>query len=284
MWLVASKKRERADPLIKLVSGLSAEERRLLQKGIEGGDLRVKSFDHSLKFSTELVRFGYFSDPHIGAREFDWALWRKMVAYFKKVAIKTVYSPGDIVEGMSGRAGQIYDLQAIGFRAQVKLAISAIDMLKGMEVYSILGNHDLWYKDKSGVDASVGEAIQAKCPHYHHLGDWEADVVLAKGVTMKIFHANDGTAYATSYKLQKLIESLEGGKKPALILSGHYHKQLAMFSRNVWGFECGTMCGQTQWMRGKKIAAHKGFGVIELWVKPTGGIERLRHEFFPHYD
>lgn len=57
-----------------------------------------------------------------------------------------------------------------------------------------------------------------------------------------------------------------------------------MFSRNVFGFECGTLCGQTQWMRGKKIAAHKGFGIVEIWVAKEGGIERLRHEFFPHYD
>lgn len=275
---------KREDPLIKLIGGLSPEERHHLRKSIEGGDIRVKSFDHRLHFSTHLIRFGYFSDPHIGAREFDWLLWRKMAAFFREVGVKIVYSPGDIVEGMSGRPGQIYDLEAIGFQAQVKLAAKAIDMLKGMEVYSILGNHDLWFKDKAGVDASVGVELAQRCPHFHHLGDWEADVVLAKGVTMKLFHSNDGTAYATSYKLQKLIESLEGGKKPALILSGHYHKQLAMFSRNVWGFECGTLCGQTQWMRGKKIAAHKGFGVIELWVKPTGGIERLRHEFFPHYD
>lgn len=34
----------------------------------------------------------------------------------------------------------------------------------------------------------------------------------------------------------------------------------------------------------KKLPAHMGFGVIELWVSKRGGIERLRHEFFPFYD
>lgn len=207
------------DPLVKLISGLSEVEKKEILHSLKGSRRTVTKHDHS--FSGNLVRFGYFSDPHIGAKEFDWVLWSKMVSLFKKEGIKTVYSPGDIVEGMSGRPGQLYDLEAIGFRAQVALAQKAIEMLKGMDVYAILGNHDLWFKDKAGVDASVGETLQERCAHYHHLGDWEADVVLAKGVTMKLYHANDGTAYATSYKLQKLIESLEGGKKPALILSGH---------------------------------------------------------------
>lgn len=63
-----------------------------------------------------------------------------------------------------------------------------------------------------------------------------------------------------------------------------YHKQVAIFRRNVFGFECGTLCGQSQFMRGKKLPAHMGFGIIELWVARKGGIERLRHEFFPFYD
>lgn len=115
------------------------------------------------------------------------------------------------------------------------------------------------------------------------MGEWEADIKLAPNVIMKLFHGNDGTAYADSYKLQKLIESFQGGKKPNIVLSGHYHKQVAIFRRNVFGFECGTLCGQTKFMRGKKLPAHMGFGIIELWVNKTG-IARLRHEFFPYYD
>ena len=128
----------------------------------------------------------------------------------------------------------------------------------------------------------AGKELAHRNPNVHFLGEWEARVQLAPQVEMMLFHSNDGTAYADSYKLQKLIESLEGGDKPAIILSGHYHKQVAVFRRNVFGFECGTLCGQTRFMRGKKIPAHKGFGVIELWCGERG-VERLRHEFLPHY-
>src|SRR6267142_2811085 len=108
------------DPLVKLIGGMSAQERRVLQKSIEGGASKVGHFDHhSVHFSTNLVRFGYFSDPHIGNKCFDWKLWKTMCAFFKKVGIKVVYSPGDIVDGMSGRPGSIYELDAIGFQAHV---------------------------------------------------------------------------------------------------------------------------------------------------------------------
>jgi len=88
---------------------------------------------------------------------------------------------------------------------------------------------------------------------------------------------------ATSYKLQKLIESFSVGVKPHIVLSGHYHKALYMFSRGVHGLECGTLCGQTAWMRGKKIPAHMGFGFCRVYYNRRG-VERFLHEFVPWYE
>lgn len=283
MSKVASKvNRDTTSSRKETLDSLTPLEQKMVLRGLRAGHKPVPHYRHD--FDQKHVRFGYFSDPHIGSKYFDWHLWSKMVAHFKNEGIKTVYSPGDIVEGMSGRPGNVYELEAIGFNAQVSLAVRAISMFGKIQVHSILGNHDLFFKDKTNVDASVGELLALKCDNYHHLGDWEADIEIGKNCTMKLFHANDGTAYATSYKLQKLIESLEGGKKPDIILSGHYHKALYMFCRNVHGFECGTICSQTGWMRGKKIAAHKGFGIIDVWIAKKGGVERLTHQFTPAYD
>ena len=178
--------------LTQLVAGLSEAEQKVLEKSLKAGKREVQLHDH--RFSSKVVRFGYFSDPHIGSKYFDWNLWSRMADYFKQQGIKVVYSPGDIVEGMSGRPGQLYELEAIGFNAQADLAAQALNALKPLQVYSILGNHDLWFKDKSGVDASIGRELEHQCSHFHCLGDWEADVQLGKGVVMKLFHANDGTA------------------------------------------------------------------------------------------
>lgn len=263
----------------EMLTHLTPAEKRLIVKGL-GRKSKVKRFKHS--FGSKHIKFGYFSDPHIGHEKFSEELWDKMISFFKREGIDTVYSPGDIVEGMSGRPGHIYELVDIGFQAQVEHSAELIRACP-FHIFSILGNHDLWFKQKGDMGANIGDALEARCKNFTCLGEWEADVVLANNVVMKLFHANDGSSYAISYKIQKLIESFTGGEKPSMVLSGHYHKQIQVFLRNVFGFECGTLCGQSIFMRGKKLAAHMGFGVIEIWVNGTG-IERLRHEFIPHFE
>lgn len=260
---------------------LTPNEVRLIQQSLRANRPQNRTADHT--GYGKHFKFGYYSDPHCGERHFHEDLWEQMIVTFKKEGIQTVYCPGDNLEGMSGRPGHIYELAHIGATAQLNYATSLFNLGDSLRFYIIDGNHDQWFKEKNNAGLVAGAELERRCKNVTFLGEWEADIKLAPNVVMKLYHGADGTAYADSYKLQKLIESLEGGKKPQLILSGHYHKQVAIFRRNVFGFECGTLCGQTRFMRGKKLPAHVGFGIIEIWVDKTG-ISRLRHEFFPYFD
>lgn len=260
---------------------LTPEEIKMVQKSLRGNKPSQKLHNHS--FNGKHIKFGYYSDPHVGEAHFHEELWHSMCKFFVSEGIKNVYCPGDNVEGMSGRPGHIYDLTHIGASAQLAYASELFASAPKLNFYIIDGNHDQWFKEKGNTGLVVGRELEKMNKNVTFLGEWEADVKLAPNVIMKLFHGNDGTAYADSYKLQKLIESFQGGKKPNIVLSGHYHKQVAIFRRNVFGFECGTLCGQTKFMRGKKLPAHMGFGIIEIWVNKNG-IARLRHEFFPYYD
>lgn len=260
---------------------LTAREVKIVKQSLQSRP-QYREVDHS-RFYGQHFRFGYYGDPHMGEKHFHEDLWRQMVFFFRKEGIKNVYCVGDNLEGMSGRPGHIYELAHIGATAQIEYATKMFHLAPDIQFYIIDGNHDQWFKEKGNIGLVAGKSLANANPNVHFLGEWEARVQLHPKVDMMLFHANDGTAYADSYKLQKLVESLEGGKKPSIILSGHYHKQVAIFRRNVFGFECGTLCGQTRFMRGKKIPAHKGFGVIEVWAGKRG-VERLRHEFLPYYD
>lgn len=233
-------------------------------------------------YHTGKLKIGVFSDCHIGHEMFDEPFFKYMVSTFKKERVDKVYQVGDILEGMSGRDGHIYELSEIGYDKQMKKAIQMFELLKDFKVYGIDGNHDGWYQKKGNGGVIVGSELESKVEHYTHLGQMEADVELKPGVTMKLYHAGDGTAYAVSYKMQKLMESFTGGEKPNVVLSGHYHKALYMFNRNIHGLECGTMCGQTSWMRGKKIPAHKGFWIVDMDIGKAG-IGKFAPEFFPGY-
>lgn len=241
----------------------------------------VRHYDHS---KTGTVKIGILSDTHIGHAKFDEGFMRYASEVFKKEKIKDVYHAGDIVEGMSGRPGHVYELQYVGFSQQVGAAERIFrSYFKDFNLYGIIGNHDLWFKLKGDNGVSVGEELQHRLKNFKFLGENEAHVKLGPKTTMMLFHPGDGTAYATSYKMQKLIESFEGGHKPAIVVEGHYHKALYMFSRNIHSIEAGTLCGQTGWMKGKKIPAHKGFWILEMDISDRG-ITKFTPHFYPGYD
>lgn len=229
------------------------------------------------------TKIGIFSDAHIGAREFDEPFFKHMINTFKKEGVKKVYNCGDTLEGMSGREGQIYELSEIGFRKQFDKAVSLFKLFpKDIQIYGIDGNHDQWYQKKNNAGLIVGKELDMALPNYNFLGQNEANIQLRKNVIMKMVHPGDGTAYAISYKMQKRVESFTGGEKPQILLQGHYHKALYMFNRNVHGLDAGTMCGQTSWMRGKNIPAHKGFWIVDIEMG-KGGIGSFKPAFYAGY-
>jgi len=219
------------------------------------------------------------SDTHIGHERFIEPLFESAVAASKDCDF--VLHPGDHLEGMSGRPGHIYELSHIGYQAQIEEARRLYDQFE-IPIYGIDGNHDQWYKQKNNAGVVVGAELEKSISNYTHLGEWEGNIEIG-GIVIKLFHANDGSAYSTSYKSQKLIESFTGGEKPHLVFSGHYHKALYHFIRNVHTFESGTLCGQTGWMRGKKIAAHTGYWVVTVYHGKKG-VARIVPEFVPYYE
>ncbi|MDX1279024.1 metallophosphoesterase [Oceanihabitans sediminis] len=228
------------------------------------------------------IRYGYFSDAHIGHKSFREDLWDLMTKTFRRDNVDFIVDVGDHLEGMSGRPGHVYELTHIGFNQQINYAADLFNQLPA-PTYGIDGNHDQWFFTKNNAGIIVGKELENRVKKYNHLGQDEADIMLNPKTKLKLFHANDGSAYAISYKLQKLIESFTGGDKPNIVHSGHYHKALYMFNRNVHGFESGTLCGQSKWMRGKKIPAHMGFGIVDVYLDKNG-VNHLEHKFIPAYE
>jgi len=260
--------------------GLTETEAIETLKSLKKGRRRVD--DTKIVISGNSFSFGYFSDSHIGSKYFRPELFAYMVKYFKREKPDFILNPGDHLEGMSGRPGHVYELSQVGFSQQNKYAVELYGQLEPIPHYGIDGNHDQWYYQKGDQGIMVGEELKKNLTNYHHLGQSEGNLVV-NGIKIMLYHGGDGTAYATSYKLQKLIESFSNGMKPNIVLSGHYHKALYMFSRGVHGLECGTLCGQTGWMKGKKIPAHMGFGLVRVFFNKRG-VERFVHEFVPWYE
>jgi len=267
---------KKVSELEQLLTNMSKSEQKTLLTQLKYPKSIKKTYEH--KFPRKRARFGVISDTHIGAESFDEDAMLKTFDFFKKEKVDAIYHCGDILEGMSGRPGHIYELKQVGLDAQLNYAADLLSQTD-IPIYGITGNHDQWYMKKGDMGVDVGTLLENKLKNFTYLGMNEADIIMGKGVKMKLMHPNDGSAYATSYKLQKLIESFTEDEKPQLLFEGHYHKSLNMYSRGVHGYEAGTLCNQSEFMRLKKLQAHKGAWMVDAFIKPKGGIDRVTSTF-----
>jgi predicted phosphodiesterase len=233
-------------------------------------------------FSGDKILFGVASDWHVGSAYTDDDRISALAEFYKKEGASLLLIPGDLTEGMSGRDGHVYELKHIGYKAQKAAAIRALEQFCFLDVKLISGNHDLWYAAKANMGALIVEDICAELSHCEYLGEHEGSIYL-NGARADLWHGEDGSAYALSYRIQKIVESLEGGSKPQMIFAGHDHKaEYIPNLRNIQAVESGCVQRQTPWMRRKKLAAHEGAWLIEATIKDKE-VRRFKAEWIPFY-
>lgn len=233
-----------------------------------------------IDFEGERIRIGVITDTHIGSKQFAESRLFQAFDEFRKEQVDFIVHAGDVTEGMSNRPGHIYELDHLGYDAQKEVAIKLFSEWTDTEIYAIDGNHDRWFIKSSG--ALIVKDIAEALGNFHFLGHDEGDISLNGKATLKLWHGEDGNSYALSYRLQKIAESLSGGEKPNAMICGHTHKYVKIFERNIWIVSAGSIQAQTQWMRGKRIAAHVGFCIMDLWVNDKG-ISKMRETWYPFY-
>ena len=263
--------------LAKIAERYTGKELRLLAEGnLDMGYKHTPVHD----FTGKTVKIGYMSDTHIGSIYLDTSYISDAREEFAKEGVDMVVHAGDVTEGLSNRAGHIYECSELGFDAQKEKAIDLFEPFDFCPLYMIDGNHDRWFLKSNG--ARIVKDICKDLPCAKFLGHDEGDIELGENATIKLWHGEDGSSYAISYRLQKLIESLSGGEKPNILIAGHVHKYGKFFIRNVHCIGAGCIEKQSKWMRGKKIQAHTGFGIIEAVVNEMG-VGKITETFYPFY-
>ena len=228
-----------------------------------------------------IIRFGATSDNHLCSKHQQLTHLNTLYDIFQSEGIRKVYNAGDVTEGYNMRKGHEYEVFKHGADEQVKYTIDNYPSRPGITTEFITGNHDHSFIKSAGYD--IGVRIAEGRPDLKYLGMSNAKVKLTPNCILELNHALDGTAYALSYAIQKRIEAMSGGEKPNILIDGHHHKMLQVFYRNIHAFECGTTQAQTNWMRGKRLAAHLGGWIIETHVNDEGTITRCKAEWIPFY-
>lgn len=215
-----------------------------------------------------------------------------MYDWFANEGVKTVYHCGNWIDGEA--SFNKYDLlpEAKGMQAQLDYFVERYPSRKGVITFLVAGDdHEGWYCQREGVN--IGRMMErtsqdAGRKDLRYLGYMEAYVTLHNPATrakspLLVCHPGGGSAYATSYAVQKIVEAMQGGEKPAIALFGHYHKLEYVVIRNVHVIQAGCTEDLTPFARKRKLSFHLGGWIVEAWQDQRGAITECRtwlHQYF----
>lgn len=228
-----------------------------------------------------IIRFGLMGDTQINSKYTQLTHLHNFYDICEEMCVDTVYHTGDMDEGEKMRPGHQYECYTQGADAHADEIVRVYPRRKGITTYFITGNHDASMIKHCGHD--IGRAIAEKRDDMVYLGKDCATIHLTPNCTLELRHPWDGTAYALSYKIQKMVEAMEGGTKPNILAVGHYHKAEQFLYRNVFCFQTGCFQGQTPFTRGKGISIQMGGWTVDVEVDKEGSIKRIAPQFIPYY-
>lgn len=230
---------------------------------------------------TDTIKFALIGDTQIGSKYTQLTHLHSFYDLCEKEGIADVYHTGDITDGLKMRVGHEYELYEVSADDMRDDVIKNYPQRPGITTHFISGNHDASIYKHVGYD--ICDAIAKSRPDMEYLGRDCALVNLTPKCTLELRHPWDGTAYALSYKIQKMIEAMESDSKPNILAVGHYHKAEYLFYRNVHALQTGCFQGQTPFTRGKGISIHIGGWIVTIKVDKDGTIQGFAPEFVPFY-
>lgn len=237
---------------------------------------------HNPKWNgTTILKFAIIGDTQFGSKYAQISHLKNFYELCASEGINDVYHTGDVTDGLKMRSGHEYELYKTSADDMVQDVIENYPRIEGITTHFITGNHDASIYKQVGYD--IGNTITEKRPDMKYLGRDCALIFLTPNCKLELRHPWDGTAYALSYKPQKMIEAMESDSKPNILAIGHYHKAEYMFYRNVHCLQTGCFQGQTPYTRGKGISVHIGGWIVTIHVDKNGTITRFGSEFIPYY-
>lgn len=264
--------------------------------GIDGNKLAFNGLQqtntHSINFpkAQKDIIFAAISDTHVGSKHYRPHELESFILQAYEEGVRDVFHAGDVVDGANVFPGQEYELEHHGLDAQVEQVVSTFPKFPDMKYHYIDGNHDGSFKKKSGQLAGkyLEHVSRATRDDMHYLGECEASVYFGgssdkEGVLIQLHHPRGASAYASSYRLQRRIDSFMGGLKPQILLSGHDHEVISLFRRNIFAFKTASFQGQSLFAKEKSLAPCIGGWIITASVADDFSIRKLSSRFIPYY-
>ena len=233
-----------------------------------------------IDFSGSSVRFLVCSDTHIGGKH-DRRKWiDAALREGKREKCDILLHVGDLADGMGGgKGGYVQDLRVIGVDAQITEAADFFSEWKN-PAYIVSGNHDLWAWKSEGIDI-----VEHFCTRtgWHYLGQGQG-VLKTKGSVIELFHGEDSaSAYVYSYRIQQITRAITGGYKPNILITGHDHKSLYVYTRMIHCLGAGALSSRSRFLQQKRTEHHSGFWISTVYFEKRGGVSKITNTWYPFY-
>ena len=238
---------------------------------------------HAGLFSGREQIFGVVSDTHLGSQEE--ALEELHLAYdmFAKEGITNVLHSGDLVCGRGIFRGQDNEIRVYTVDDQVQHAVDNYPKKDGITTHIIAGNHDV-EGDAGRVGFDPVAAVAARRDDFNYLGPYSAWIEAHAGAWIHLLHGKGGMSYAYSYKAQKLVDGYPGGRKPSLLIPGHWHVRGNFEARSVEVLFPGCFEWQSIFMQRLGLTPAVGFHVIHCVFGDDGSLVQFTPRWFKYYE
>lgn len=221
------------------------------------------------------ITFGLISDTHFNSKYAQITYLNNFYDICKEQGITNIYHCGDIDDGEQMRPGHVYENYKQGADEHLNEIINLYPKRKGIITHFITGNHDASFRKSCGLD--IGNYIINKRSDMNYLGRDVANINITDKITVQLRHPWSGSAYALSYRPQKIVESMEAAclDKPSILCIGHFHKMEYLYYHGVHVFQTGCFQSATPFTVGKGISVAMGGWIVTLEIDNEGKLKTI---------
>ena len=221
------------------------------------------------------IKIGIISDTHIGSKFHAEKALNKMYEEFEKNDVYLILHAGDLTEG-NGHIyrGQLFEMSDFGYNNLVDKVIKTFPQKEDALTAIISGNHDMSFYNDCGADLVKDVCNQREDLDY--MGQYSAKLKI-NDLEGYIVHPSGGMPYSRSYKIQKMIESME--TRPAFLIRGHLHVAMSLPYLGTQGIEAGCFQYQTPYLARKGLHPEVGGWILTIKSDGKGKIK----EFNPRW-
>lgn len=231
----------------------------------------------------EELRVGVVSDTHLSSNEQALAELNLAYDHFEREGIREVWHAGDFTCGIGIFRGQDAEIFNHTFERQIEYLNNYYPTKTGIITRGISGNHDI-EGDFGKAGANPVVALANKRPDIEFLGDYSAWIELPNGAWVHLLHPKGGMSYSVSYKAQKLVDGYAPGRKPAILIPGHWHVRGAWEARGVQVLWPGCFEWRSKFLERLGLHPAVGFHVLSIRLGEDGSLVRYSAEWFRFWE